>query len=63
MTEKIKNIFYKKEQGRSAFASFIMDSSAKEKQRVINKVVRMANEDQRQILRDYERISTSTLKL
>ena len=55
MRKLIKKIINGRTKPSSAFSSFFVESSAKEKKRVIRETVRASNEEQRNLIERYEK--------
>jgi hypothetical protein len=54
MITKLKRLFGKPKQEKKDFSSFFNDATPEEKRRVMEGVVRKANQDQRAMLKQYE---------
>ncbi len=51
-----KSIFKGKDEPKNDFSDFFHNASSREKKKLILDVVRQANEDQREILRQYDKM-------
>jgi hypothetical protein len=60
MIKRIKKIFCPKREEKKDFSSFFSRASEKEKQKLMEDVARKANEDQRNMLEQYERANHKT---
>lgn len=59
MKEKILKVFKRKSGPSSDFSAFFVESKAKEKKELIKVVVRQANEDQRRLSQQAERMAAA----
>lgn len=56
MIKKIFNVFTKKE--KKTFSGFFREATLEDKKKLLEEVVRKANQDQRDIIKRYDRIQT-----
>ena len=54
MMKKLKNLFTSQKQGKRDFSSLFTDASPEERRKVLEDVARKANQDQRELVEQYE---------
>jgi predicted CopG family antitoxin len=59
MMDVFKKIFHKKDQ-KSGFSDFFRDASNDDKKRLLEKVVREANQDQKDLVEKYNKLHSKT---